>query len=100
MTHRAGEDTDPLNVKSVSIDEPAANDNLRADNDNVPAANDNAPPPRRPFIGLLDVIRNSIDGSLDRIEAMTDAELTELWAGKVGKNAPGRRPDARLNHRL
>jgi hypothetical protein len=99
LTHRsdeAGADGKPLQADGAPIDETPANDNLRADNDNVAAANENAPPTRRPFIGLLDVIRNSIDGSLDRIEAMTDPELVKLWAGKVGKNAPGggRLPDA------
>jgi hypothetical protein len=99
LTHHAdeaGADGKPQQIDGIRLDETPANDNLRADNDNLLSANESAPPPRRPFIGLLDVIRNSIDGSLDRIEAMTDPELAELWAGKVGKNAPrgGRLPDS------
>jgi hypothetical protein len=99
LTHRsdeAGADGKALQIDGVHVDETPANDNLRADNDNIATGSDDGPSPRRPFIGLLDVIRNSIDGSLDRIEAMTDPELANLWAGKVGKNAPGggRLPDS------
>jgi hypothetical protein len=99
LTHRTGEagaGGTPQQVEGVRPDETPANDNLRADNDNLASGSDNAPSPRRPFIGLLDVIRNSIDGSLDRMEAMTNTELSELWASKVGKNAPrgGRLPDS------
>ncbi|MDQ7247496.1 hypothetical protein [Dongia sedimenti] len=102
LTHRsddAAADGQPSKVAGAPIDETPANDNFRADNDNVAAASDIAPP-RRPFIGLVDVIRNSIDGSLDRMEAMTNAELSGLWAGKVGKNAPGggRLPDSIIGY--
>jgi hypothetical protein len=103
LTHRSDEaaaDGEPGHADGVRIDEAPANDNLRADNDNVAAAPDNATPARRPFIGLLDVIRNSIDGSLDRMEAMTNAELSKLWAAKVGRSAPGggRLPDTIIGY--
>ena len=88
LTHRVDEDsgnTEPGQVAGARLDE-------------TDAANNNTRP--RPFIGLLDVIRNSIDDSLARMEAMTDAELTELWAGKVAKNAPrgGRLPDSIIGY--
>ncbi|WP_459850787.1 hypothetical protein [Dongia sp. agr-C8] len=102
LTHRSDEsaaDDQPSKVAGARTDEAPANDNVRADNDNVAPAGETATP-RRPFIGLVDVIRNSIDGSLDRMEAMTNAELSELWAGKVGENAPGggRLPDSIIGY--
>jgi hypothetical protein len=105
LTRRSDEvdaDSKPQQVDGVRVDETPANDNLRADNDNVAPANDNSSPRRRPFVGLLDVIRNSIEGSLDRMEAMTNAELSDLWAGKVGKNAPrgGRLPDSIVGYNV
>lgn len=98
LTHRSDEadgEGKPLQAERARIDDPAANDNLLAYNDNVAAASGNAPP-RRPFIGLVDVIRNSIDETLDQIEAIPDPELARLWAGRTGPDSPhgGRLPES------